>query len=275
MISGYKAKVAAGVIAAIVVASALGVYLDLNLPSQAGPSGSGLLVYSNKVVVYDIPRDSTSISLGIWQLELGNGGSSALYATYQIIENGGFAYGGSTKLQPGQRTSIATCLLGYTPLASFDVPIFVTNSTGVIVPHYPVTIVYTTQVPFSGQFSTTSILRTNVYDPQLQRNVSTWNIAVTNSGKEQIQFLQAILWNGTEIIESPQLRCAGSVPYVSGLPANYSQPLSPGGTAKMGAYGSTLPSSWILGGRTYKMEIIAVYADYSEVVQSSDVQATP
>lgn len=208
-------------------------------------------------------------------MELGNGGGSALYATYQIFENGYMPYGNSTKLQPGQRTSIASCLLGpITSSTSFDVPIFVTNATGTVVPHFPVTVVHTTLTPFSGQFSTTSILRANVYDPQFQRNGSIWSIAVTNTGKEPIQFLRATLLNGSVLIESPELRCAGSVPWTSGLPVNYGQPLSPGQTANGTGY-RFYANAIILAGRTYKMEITAVYADYSEVIQSSVVQATP
>jgi hypothetical protein len=275
MISGYRAKVAAGMIVACVLASSLGVYLALNLPSQA-PSGSQLLVYSNRVVVYTIPGFNSTFSEGIWQLELGNGGSSALYATYQLFANGYLGAGNTTMLQPGQRASETSCLIGpVTPSTRFDVPIFVTNSTGIVVPHYPVMVVNTTQKPFSGQFSTTSILRANVYDPLIQQNASLWNISVSNTGNEAIQFLQATLWNGTELIESPQLHCAGSMTYLKGFPQDYGQPLSPGDTANGTGIRFMLPPSVITAGSTYRVVVIAVYSDYSEIVQVSEVQAAP
>jgi len=271
-ISGYRRKVVAGIVAAALVATTLGIYLTVYFPSQSTQTvGGGLTVVLNKVVAVNIP--GFQYSLGIWQLNLANSGTAPLHAAYQIFVNGSLGYGNSTNLQPGEQVSLSSCLVGpVTQTTSFDVPIFVTNSTGTVVPHYPVTVVTTTQDSFSGQFSASYGLQSNVFDQEFQRNVSNWSIKVTNTGNKPIQFVMATLWNGSSLIASTQLRCAGSVP--SALPEDYGQPLAPGQTANETRTIISATAGKVISGESYKAELTVVYADNSQVTQTSEIQSS-
>jgi hypothetical protein len=273
MISGYSRKVFAGMIAATVAAAALGVYLSASFPSQATKTiGGGLEVLSNRVVAVEIP--GYQYSIGIWQLELSNSGSTPLYATYQIFVSGGLGYGNSSEIQPGKQATTTSCLIGpISPTTTFDVPIFVTNTTGTVAPHYPVTVVNTTQTSFSGQFSASFGLQSTVFSKQFQRNVSNWSVIVTNTGNKPIQFIMATLWNGSSLIASSQLRCAGSGPWTPALPTDYAQALPPGQTAD--STRTIIPSiAGISSGKTFRAEITVLYADHSQVTQTYQIQST-
>ena len=270
MASGQWGKVVAGIAVATLLAVALGVYVVSGFPAQGGATTTvtqgGIVVYANNVVTVRLP--GLRFSEGVWQLDIGNAGGLAAYATYQINVNGVLAYGNSTTLQPGQRSNITSCLTApVTSSTTFDVSAFIINSSGLVAPHYPVTLVNTTEVPFSGQFSASSSLQANVHSAEA------WSTAVTNTGKEPIQYLYAELQNGTSVVALDMLRCAG-VAYTPLAGSLYSNqpPLLPGesvnGTNELSSTTS------ITAGALYTVVVAAVYADFTEVVQTYSVVAT-
>jgi hypothetical protein len=271
----HRSRIIAIVLVLILIGAVPSAYLVFYSSQPKKMPSHGFTVNSNIVIALKIP--GYQYSIGIWQLQLNNPGNSNLYATYQILVNGILGYGNTTVLVPGQQTTVTSCLIGPVKQStSFDVPIFLTNSSGTVVPHYSVTLVNTTQVQFSGQFSATNSLHALVLEntPQTKRNVSTWSVSVSNLGQKPIQFLYAALWNGTQLIASNGLRCAGSVQFsILGLPATYGQALSSGESVN-GTHSIQPANSLIKPGRTYRVDVIAVYSDYSEVVQSYQVQAT-
>lgn len=252
----------------VIVGAAVGTYLFFYLPQTGKMVRHGFAVESNRVVLVKLPGFNYS-AFGIWRLQLDNAGNTTDYAVYSIRMNGYIAGGNSSALPPGQRSNITTCmLLPFAKLPTFEVAIFLANSSGTFSANYPVTIQNATQTQYSGQFSVANGLSASAYNSEFKRNVSTWSITVSNLGTKAIDFAYVELWNSTTFLSVFQVLCAGQS-YLN----NYGQPLPPGQSAS-GTRTLFAPRSTVTAGKTYKVDAVAVYSDFSEVIQTYDIRAT-
>jgi hypothetical protein len=210
-------------------------------------------------------------------MEFGSNAYSPVFVNYELFVDGYLMVGNSTKLLSNENNTVSSCL--YYPIrttTTFDVEAFINSKSGLIVPHYPVTVLNATSKPFSGQFSVTNDLRGPIYDQNSSRYTSHWTISVTNSGQESIKFLYASLSNDTTLLALTELRCSGSLPQTPASQTNYGQPLASGQTVNLtrSIHDSLRSGSAIVAGKSYKVTVIAVYADYSEVLQTYAVQVS-
>jgi hypothetical protein len=261
----HRGKIIAVVLVLVIIGAALGTYLVLHNPLQATTTtattakltGHGFAVESNKVVLVKFP--GFNYSGGIWQLQLSNNGNSKQFVTYQLLENGNLANGNSSTLQAGQRSNATACLNFATESSTYRVSIFVSNSSGTFSKDYPVATQNATQTQYSGQFSATN---------KLSASASSWSVTITNAGTKPIGFAYAELWNSTKLLSALLVVCAGES-YLN----NYAQPLNQGQSASDTRL--FFPSgSTVIAGKTYKVDVAAVYSDFSEVIQSYTIQAT-
>jgi len=261
----HSRKIIAAVLALVIIGAILGSYLAIHLSQPEKAAGHGLTVLSNDVVLVGVT--GFNYSGGIWRLQIGNAGDATQHAAYQLFVNGNLADGNSSTLQPGQESNATACLIPATKSTAYRVSIFVSNSSGTFSNDYPVARKNATQIRYSGQFTATNDLRAS--GSSVQRNFSEWSIVVNNTYTKPIRFAYAELWSNATLLSAAVLLCAGGSTPLS----YYDQPLAPGQAANVTrTLYSTGPA--VAAGEAYKVDVIAVYSDYSEVIQSYAVQAT-
>jgi len=263
---GHRSRIIAIVLVLILIGAVPSAYLVFYSSQPKKAPSRGFTVDSNKVVLVELP--GFNYSGGIWQLQLSNNGNSKQFATYQLLENGNLADGNSSTLQPGQRINVTVCLNLATESSTFRVSIFVSNSSGTFSKDYPVATENATQTKYSGQFTATNDLSVSAYNSEFQRNSSEWSITLHNTNTKPIKFAYAELWSNTTLLSATFLLCAGS----STPPSSYGQSLAPGqatnDTRQLDGTGLA-----VAAGKTYRVDVVAVYSDFSEVFQSYFVQA--
>jgi hypothetical protein len=262
-----RSKIIAIVLVLILIGAVPSAYLVFYSSQPKKMPSHGLTVDSNRIVLVELP--GFNFSGGIWQLELSNTGNAKQHVTYQLFENGNLADGNSSTLEPGQRSNVTVCLNLASESNTYRVPIFVSNSSGTFSIDYPVTLENATQTRYSGQFSASNDLRASVYNTAFHRNFSSWSVAVTNTETKPINFAYVELWkNATFLLSVTPLLCTGS----SAPPSSYGQPLAPGQSANFThpLYNAGLA---VTAGNSYRVDVVAVYSDFSEVFQSYVVQA--
>jgi hypothetical protein len=253
----HGGKIITVVLVLVIIGAVLGAYLVFNRSQPEKAASHGLSILSNDVVLVKFP--GFSYSGGIWRLQLSNAGNTTDYVSYSFSVNGGLADGNSSTLHPGQQSNVTACLnLPFVKSTMFEVAIFVTNSSGTTSANYPVTTRNATQTQYSGQFSTTN---------KLSASASSWNITVTNADTKPIGFAYAELWNSTRLLSALLVVCAGES-YLN----NYAQPLNPGQSASDTRL--FFPAGSVIAGKTYKVEVAAVYSDCAEGIQTYTIQAT-
>lgn len=260
----HRSRIIAIALVSVIVGAALGTYLVFYLPQAGKNAGHGFAVDSNRVVLVKLP--GFNYSVGIWDLQMSNSGNTTVYVNYLIRANGNIAYGNSSKLQPSQKSAITACItFPFMKIHTYEVSIFVTNSSGVSSSDYPLTFINSTQTQFSGQFSSSSSLKASAHNSQFRGNLSNWSLMVSNSDSKPIQFLYAELWNSTTLLSVFPFLCAGG--YVQQTP--HAQALAPGQSVN----GSTqlVP---IATGEAYKVYVVAFFSDFSEVIQTYEVRPT-
>ncbi|HEV2139494.1 MAG TPA: hypothetical protein VGR53_11720 [Nitrososphaerales archaeon] len=261
----HRTKVIAVSLVIVIIGAAVGTYLVYYLP-QAGRTGRhGFAVESNRIVLIKLP--GFNYSIGIWELRMRNSGNATAYVNYLIRTNDNIAYGNSSRLQPGQENTVNTCMsIPFLKTFTYQVSIIIMNSSGISSSDYPLTFSNSTQTQFSGQFSASSTLRAAVYNNEFQRNFSDWSLTVSNADAKSIQFIYAELWNGTSLLAFFPFLCAGG--YVQ--QTAHAQPLDLGQTFN----GSTQQRPVMVGG-AFKVYVVVVYSDSSEVIQTYDIRAIP
>jgi hypothetical protein len=261
-----RTKIIAIVLVLLIIAALTGAYLAFLHPAAEKTRNRSFAVESNKVVLVKLP--GLNSSAGIWKLNMTNGGNATAYVNYEIYLGGNLGYGNSSKLPPGQNSNVTACLgPPITKSTTFEVPIFVTNSSGTSSAYYPVALSNATQVPFSGQFSASNKLEASVYNKQFQGNFSSWSITLTNTGAKPILFVFAELWNSTSLLGVSSLLC--NLAQVPNNAQPLSQPLAVGHSVNTSRISAPLHAN-----ETFKVDVVAAYSDFSEVVQTYEVQST-
>jgi hypothetical protein len=268
----YLIVTAAGVIIAIVVAVASGVYLAAAFPNQVqGTVGTSLSVRSNDVVLVgpfpgDFYNSGSSYYVGVWRMTVVNNGGSSIGVAPALEIDGSSGGGGSVaNLRPGETYNFSECIGFVRNTTTYQVPVFVSNQTGTVVPYYPVTVVPASEAPFSGQFSANFTTTQN--QATLQPGFFNLTASVTNTSKEPTQFIDVEISNGTTFLGQLTPECAGSQTGF-GEPAGYGQALAPGQTASSAVVLSLPPGT----GNNDEATVAVVYADYTEVIQTYQIQ---
>ncbi|HEV2226854.1 MAG TPA: hypothetical protein VGR56_08660 [Nitrososphaerales archaeon] len=258
-----RSKIIAVALVIVIIGAALGAYFVYYLPQAGKTAKHGFTVESNKMVLVKLP--GFNYSNGIWELRMSNSGNATAYVNYLIRLNDNIAYGNSSRLQPGQANTVTVCMnFPFLKSITYEVSIIVTNSSGISSSDYPLTFANSTQAQFSGQFSASSTLRASIYNSEFQRNLSDWNLTVSNNDATSIQFIYAELWNSTSLLAIFPLLCAGG--YVQ--QTAHARPLNLGQSVN----GSTQQRPVMVGG-AYKVYVVAVYSDFSEVIQTYNIRA--
>ncbi len=280
-LAAFRSELIAGVLVAVVVAASVGAYVALTFPKESTEVLSPISVYSNRLLVIQSAYGPNQRSFGIpvWQATFRNNENTTLEVNIGLYRNGQPTLFNNTALKPGQVANVSECFITPSLNASFVARIFGSSASGVITPEYPVSIVNASIVPFSNQFNVSTHVSTPIYNSTYHVSFNRWSISVSNTGDRPIEYLFAELSNGAEPSALPfewvQLRCAGSTLFAQFGPqyASYSLAVAPGQTASYVNYRQPSTGYSFSPGMPLTVNVLAVYSDGTEVIQSLVTQA--